>query len=148
MLKTKELFVYKTKLISESTEKIIELHDFIDNIEDIDKKMIKIRSPKFKLAGVDFTIDVYPDCREVGYPGYIGVSLRNHSYEDQTTSISFKEASGKEDSRAMGKVEAGKKIGFFQFLSHKSYRRWAKDHGDVLKLEVVVTLHSPPGWTR
>ena len=56
-----ELFVRKTKFVSKSTKKTIEFHDFIKDIEDEEKKMKAIISPKFKLAGVDFTIVVYPD---------------------------------------------------------------------------------------
>ena len=41
--------------------------------------------------------------------------------------------------------------GFPKFLSHEKYREYAKVHGDVLKLDVVVTLHTKAegdGWTR
>ena len=77
--------------------------------------------------------------------------LHNHSDEDQTTSITVKLVSGVEKSWEMDMVEAGQSWGFIKFLSHQKYRKWAKEHGDVLKLEVVVTLHSKAeanGWTR
>ena len=51
----------------------------------------------------------------------------------------------------MDRVLAGKGRGWSEFLTHKEYREWAKDHGDVLRLEVVLTLHSKAegdGWTR
>ena len=48
-----ELFVRKTKFVSKSTKKTIEFHDFIKDIEDEEKKMKAIISPKFKLAGAE-----------------------------------------------------------------------------------------------
>ena len=42
-------------------------------------------------------------------------------------------------------------VGFPKFLSHEKYRELAKVHGDVLKLDVVLTLHTKSeggGWTR
>ena len=49
------------------------------------------------------------------------------------------------------KFLAGKGWGCARFVSHEKYRQFAKDHGDILKLEVVVTLHTKAegdGWTR
>ena len=146
----KELFVRKTKLISESTEKIIEFHDLIKEIEDEDKKMNYISSPKFKLAGVDFSINVLPDCIANNVPGFLCFYLKNYGDEDQTTSVAVKNGPGVDLSWKMRKVEA-QEIGVFRFISHETYRQWAKDHGDVLRLEVVVTVHSKAEgdvWTR
>ena len=144
-----ELFVWNAKMISTSTKKTIEVHDLLRMIEDDSKKNGEIRSPKFKLAGVDFSIVLFPeDCPDAGF---IGVYLSNHSREDQTTSITVKEVSGVEQSWEMKKVPAGDGRGFLKFLSHENYREWAKDHRDVLKLDVVVTLHSKAEgdcWTR
>ena len=92
-----ELCVLKTSLISESTKKIIEIHDFIKKIEDEEK----ISSPMFKLAGVDFSIEVYPDHQG---SGFIDVYFRNHTKEDLLSSITVKEASGAEGSIEMKKV--------------------------------------------
>ena len=143
-----ELLVLKTNLISESTKKIIEIHDFIKKIEDEEKNQLKISSPMFKLAGggVDFSIEVYPDYQG---SGNINVRFRNHTIEDLLSSITVK-ASGAEGSIEMKKVPARMSLGCW-FLSHEKYREWVKTHGDVLKLEVVVTLHSKArgdGWTR
>ena len=150
-----ESFEWKSRLISTSTKKIIKFNDFLQLMEDKNKnknKTVKI-SPKFKLAGVDFSIDVFPDNIELDGSKFIGVYLHNYGNEGQTTSITFKEASGEERSWEMIKVSPGKGWGFPDFLNHEKYRNWAKDHADVLKLEVTVTLHSKAegeggGWTR
>ena len=151
-LQNKELFVLKTILISESCEKVIEVHDFIKGIEDEDyKKTNYISFPKFKLAGVDFSINMWPDNIANDGPGFISVFLRNHGGEDQTISMTVRLDSGVEGSWKMRKVSAGKSCGLYNFLSHQEYRKWAEDHGDVLRLRVVVTLHSEAegdGWTR
>ena len=125
---TKELFVLK-------------------KIEDADKKL-NIISPIFKLAGKEFSIGVHPDYTD---SGYIGVFLHNYSNGDQMTSIAVKETSGVERSWEMSKTTAGKAIGFPMFLSHENYRKLAKVNGDILRLEVVLTLHikaKGDGWTR
>ena len=143
-----ECFEFKSKLISTSTKKTIKINNFLKLIEDESRKMDAIRSPKFKLNGIGFSIDVYPDNDD---SWFIGVFLHNYGNEDQTLSITVKEASGEEDSWEMEEVEAGDSWGFTQFLRHKNYREWAKEHGDILKLEVVVTVHSKPedfSWTR
>ena len=148
-----ELFVRKTHLISESVKKTIEIHDFIKEIEDPYNQRL-IRSPKFMLAGAVFSIDVIPDCTDFDDPGFIGVSLGNQSKEDHTALITLQKAipppSGVVVS-TVGKVLAGKGSGWSNFLSHKEYQQWANAHGDVLKLEVVVTLYRKAegdGWTR
>ena len=144
-----ESFEWKSKMISTSTKKTIKFNNFLQLIEDESKKKIVKISPKFKLAGGDFSINVYPDDSDA--PGFVGVYLHNHGDEDQTTSITFKEDSGEEASWEMDKVRAGVGLGMTKFLSHYKYRNWAKDHGDVLRLEVVVTVYSKAegdGWTR
>ena len=145
-----EIFVLKTRMISESTKKTIEIHDFIKKIEDQDNNMREIQSPKFMMAGVEFSIYVYPDFLQYS-PGRIGVGLHNYSNEDQMCSVTAK-GTGVEKSWEMKKVRAGKQYGWMPgFMTHEKYREWAKVHGDVLKLEVVVTLHTKAegdDWTR
>ena len=149
--RTKELFVFKTGLLTESTEKIIEFHDFIKEIEDESTKMNWKITPKFKLAGADFSLGVVPDNTVNNSPGFIGVYLVNESDEEQTVSGTVKEVSRKEASFEKKRVLTGNGCGFPTFMSHEKYREWAKNHGDVLRLEVVVTLHKKAegdGWTR
>ena len=144
-----ELFVLQSGLISESTKKIIEIRDFSTKIEDPENNHKEIDSPMFKLAGVDFSIEVLPDC-EALMDRFIGVRLNNYGNEDQTTSMTVK-ASGVKRSWEMREVEAGRSRGIYTLLSHEKYRKWAKKHGDVLRLEVVVTVHRKAegdGWTR
>ena len=135
-----ELFVRKSKFVSTSTKKTIEIHQLIKDIEDKDNKMKGIITPKFKLAGGDFSIYVYPEF--TASSGFISVFLANFGKEDQMTSIAVKEASGKEGSWEMDKIAAGKGQGFSKFLSHENYRQYAQVHGDVFKLDVVVTVHT------
>ena len=134
-----------------STKKTIKFNDFLQLIEDESKNMDKIRSPKFRLAGDDFSIDVYPDNSANDWSGSIGVYLHNYGNEDQTISISVKESTGEKESLEMEEVEAGDRLEVPLILSHSDYREWAEDHGDVFKLEVMVTVHSKAegdGWTR
>ena len=147
---TNELFVLKTKWLKETTKKTIEIHDFINKIEDQDNNKKKIVSPKFKIAGVEFSIWVYTDESRNDAPGFIGVYLHNYSNEDQMSSVTAK-GSGVEASWEMTKVPAGKGFGRKKFMTHEKYREWAKVHGDVFKLDVVVTLHTKAegdDWTR
>ena len=48
-VETDELFVLKTRWIKETTKKTIEIHDFIKKIEDQEKKIKAIVSPKLEL---------------------------------------------------------------------------------------------------
>ena len=144
-----EIFVLNTKLISESSKKTIEIKDFIKKIEENNKQ--RIVSPKFKMAGVEFSIAVYPDNSVHDAPGFIGVYLVNYSNDDQMCSVTSK-AFGREWSWEMKKIPShGKSWGWPEFLSHEEYREWAKAHGDVFKLEVVVTHYRKAegdDWTR
>ena len=149
--KTKELFVCKTGLITESTEKIIEFHDFIKEIEDESTKNIEKITPKFKLAGADFSMGVVPDNSANNGSGFIGFCLFNNSDEDQTISGTVKVSGEEAKFWEKKKFFAGKEYGIEKFMSHEEYREWARNHGDVLRLEVVLTLHKKgegDGWTR
>ena len=147
-----ELFEFKTMLVKESVKKSIMVHDFTQKIEDANATVAmyspsgSICSPKFEVAGAEFCFFVLPDTL-----GYIGVYLDNLSKEDQMCSVSVKLASGVERSLKMKKIPSGQGSGCPKFLSHEKYREWAKTHGDVLKLEVVVTVYRKPegdGWIR
>ena len=147
-----ELFVLQTGLISESTKKIIEIRDFSKKIEDPENNHKEIVSPTFKLAGGEFSIIVIPDCIRFNEPGFIGVALFNQSKEEQLASATFKVAPFRETGNCeMKKLQAGQAAGWYNFLPQVRYRKGAKVHGDVLQLEVVMTLHRKAdgdGWTR
>ena len=67
------------------------------------------------------------------------------------TSITVQEASGVEASWEKRRILAGKSWGIPDFLSHENYRKLATVNDDVLRLKVVVTLHTKAGgegWTR
>ena len=148
----KELFVLQSHLISESTQKIIHFHDFLKKIEDQKTSKVRIVSPRFQIAGIEFSIEVYPDNAVYDGAGFIGLYLKNYSKETPISTVIVKEASGEVKSWEMRKEpipESG--FGWNKFLSQEKYREWAKEHGDVLKLEVMVTLHTMAdgdGWTR
>ena len=145
-----ENFEFKRE-ITTSSKKTITIKDFLQLIENESLKQKKMISPQFYIAGVVFSIHVYPDNSGRGGPGFVGIYLSNDSDEDQITSISVKKASGEEVSWEMQKVLFSNSHGFYEFLSHENYREWANEHGDVLKLEVVVTVHSKAeggDWTR
>ena len=142
-----ELFVRKTKLISESTKKTLEIHHFIKEIEDPENNHREIESPDFTLAGQKFWLGVIPD----DMPGCFAVYFGWSCDEDVMVSLTLKEASGVERSYELKKYPAGNGSYCFEQLSQEEYREWAKAHGDVLRLEVVVTVHSKAEgdcWTR
>ena len=147
-----ELYVFKSNLISESTQKTIEIPNFIKEIEDQDNINNKLAtdSPKFKIGGVEFSIGVRPDSP---VDGFIAVHVANYSKEDQMSSVTAK-SSGVEKTWEMEKVPADGNWGWDKFLSHQKYREWAQTHGDVFKLEIAVTHHRAEGdaddwsWTR
>ena len=138
-----ELFVQKpswTKIVG------IEIPEFLKKIE---MKEI-VRSPRFKLAGIEFCIRAIPGFKETEF---IGLVLVNTSDEDQTTSVTFTEESGVKKSWQVKIAEANMGYGFADFLSHEKYKVWAKDHGDVFRLKAKVTLHQKrnedeDGWIR
>ena len=139
-----ESFVFKTHSIPETTKKTIAIHDFSLKIEHKYKSR-DIISPKFKLAGIDFSIDVIIRFDD------IGVYLHNYSNEEQMFSFTVKEASGGMWRGEKFMVGAVKRIALVEkVLSHKQYIKWSKDNGDVFKLEVLLTLHRTEGdgWTR
>ena len=153
-----ESFVFKTHSISETTKKIIEIHDFAMKIEDQNQDKI-IVSPKIKLAGKEFSIGVVPNvnneyvrlgCFRRGVP-YIGVYLLNYSNEKQMFSMTVDWTidcrSGMIWRLEKSMVPVGKIL--VASLSYEKYRKWSKKNGDVLKLEVILTVHTTEGdgWT-
>ena len=129
-----ELFAQKPMWTSETKTVGTEIPEFLDKI---DKKEV-VRSPRFKLAGVEFYIKVEPGNNETEF---VCVSLVNCSDKNQTTSVNFTEESGVKSSWQMVTVGVNTGKGFTMFLSHGNYKTWAKKHGDVFKLKTKVTLH-------
>ena len=120
----KELFVLQTHLISESTEKTIQIHDFLEKIEDQETNKQKIASPRFQIAGMEFSIDVYPDSAVFDCPGFIGVFLNNYSKETLMSSVTVKEASGEMSSWEMEKSEPEAAVSGGNVKSVESFDCW------------------------
>ena len=73
----------------------------------------------------------------------IAVFLYNDSDQDQTCSATFKADSAvpvKSRGWDRVKVKAKYEWGYSKFLSYGAYKKWAKENGDVFKLEVSVSL--------
>jgi len=118
--------------------------------KEIENKKGAIISPKFKLGDVEMSVDVHPDHNS---SGYIAVFLHNYSDQAQMTSATFKANSSEVLlSWKMKENKAQNIFGWVKFLSHKEFKDWAEKNGDLLKLEVTVTLHvkenSTDGWIK
>ena len=142
-----ELFVQKPTWTSVTKTVAIESPEFMMKIE----KKENVESPRFKLAGIEFYIRVKTGDYCYNGTEYIGVGLINCSKEDQTTSVTFTEESGAQESWQRKTIKAW--WGSVKFLSHENYEAWARDHGDVFKLKVKITLHkkvntAEDGWIR
>jgi len=135
---------------SEVTETIcVEIKNFTEKIDDLDKKKKPIDSPKFKLAGKELYVCVYPEDYREDSLQFIAVYLTNYSKESIIASASFKSSSGGNFSFPKKLVNAKSGLGSFNFLSHAVYKKWARENQDIFSLEVTVTLHvkSPSTWT-
>ena len=97
-----ELFVRKTKLISESTKKTLEIHHIIKEIVDLENKHPDIASPDFMLAGEKYWIGVIPD----HWPGCYAVVFGWSCDGDVMLSMTLKEASCVERSYELKKYSA------------------------------------------
>ena len=122
----------------------VAIHGFTKRIDD----GVKIISSKFKVGDTNFTVQVNP--QDPNDSHHIGVYLNNEEEEDVTATFTFKHASGVEDTLENQELEAGNGLGATNFLSHGAYKDWAKDHGDVFKVDVKITLQvekGPAQWT-
>ena len=126
-----ELFVKKPTWTSVTKTVGIQIPEFL---KKIDKKE-KVKSPRFKLAGVEFYIRIFPGIHD---SEFVGVDLVNSSNEDQTTSVTFTAESGIKGSWRMETVTANHRRGFCHFLPHEDYKAC---YGDMFKLRAKVTLH-------
>ena len=150
-----EEFILKTNLSSQTAVKKVVIHDFKRKIVE-GGSCLEIESPKFQLAGINMSVNVVPE--NALKPGFIFIGVAHDSGHDQLTSGKIfvnKEASGgKVFFRwEMKKVVAGKWCGY-TWLSKAGYKKYVKKSGDILELEVTVTVHSKVNtssggeWTR
>ena len=127
------------RMTASETKKVdFEIEDLIKMIDNEEKKTKAIGSPKFTLAGVQFSIRVYPEKTA----NYIGVFVMNESNEDQTVSFAFKSPIPDTELGPfnMQVIEKGWGWGSPDYMTHEEYKSWANENGDVFKLEVTATL--------
>ena len=148
-----EVFVLKTERKSETKTVSVEIHDFIQRIDDEKNKKNAICSPMFYIGGYRFGVDVYPHPPYDGSEEYIAIYLNNSQEVDIlgqgiTASFTIKHASGVEQTFDKQELRQESR-GTLEFLSHAAYKEWTEDHGDVFRVEVKVTLHVEKGkWTK
>ena len=132
-------FVQKTQW-SEVTETIcVKIQDFTEKIDDLENKKKPIVSPKFKLAGHELCVGIYPEDWLENAGEFISVSLGNFSKKSITATVHWKSSSG--GNRSIKKlIPPSKEFGLHQFLSHEDFRKWAGENEDLFSLEVTVTL--------
>ena len=142
-----EIFFLNAEKVEVNKIVHVEIQDFTKRIDDKENKKKKIKSPKFKVGDTSLTVSVYPEDWREDSDEYIAVYLNNEEMEKVSTSATFKHASGREVPWK-GELPVGDGLGLRNFLSHKAYKEWAKDHGDVFKVEVEITLHDEKSqWT-
>ena len=154
-----EEFILKTSqlnLSSQTAVKKVVIHDF--------KRMMveagncpKISSPKFQLAGINMFVTV----EDAQKPGFIFIGVDHDSRHDLLTSgkviVNNSLSSGGKIffSWEMKKVAASKWFGHTCLSTGLfDYTKLAKECGDILELEVTVTVHTKVNtssggeWTR
>ena len=82
---------------------------------------------------------------------FIAVFLKNVSKEKIKVTAIFKHSCGVTSTLKTKDIDipAGKKSGYLKFLSHDSFKAWARDNEDIFCLDVTVTLHikGAGNWT-
>ena len=139
----------------------IAIDDLAEKFDDQENKTKPIKSPKFKVGETSLAVWVYPQYKNEKTGEYVAVYLQNEEKESVTATTTFSHASGVKKTFKNQEIATdwgywgftrslAPHKGFTRFLSHKAYKKWAKDHGDVFKLEVEITLHvkKPAQWTR
>ena len=145
-----EMFVLNAEKVEVTKTVHVEIQDFTKKIDDEENKKKRIISPKFKVGDTSFTVRVYPQQHwKENFGESIAVCIDNEEKENVIATVTFKHASGAKRTFKNKEMTANGGWGFFNFLSHETYKNWAKDHGDVFKLEVEITLHvkKPAQWT-
>ena len=147
----KEAFELRAEKIEEKKTVDIAIHDFTKRIDDQDNKKKGIFSPMFTVGDTSLKVCVHPQDWRDDSAEYIAVYLYNEEKENVTATFTVRHASGIESEVNNGKDEMKPKGGYGdnKFLSHEAYKEWAKDHGDVFKVELEITLHveKPAQWT-
>ena len=134
-------FVLKSQRTSASATKRV--HCEIPNLlEKIERSVWSaILSPKFEVAGIEFSLLVWP----MPITGNIAVYLCNESGKKVCASFSIQSA---------GKMLSFEKKDYpahflkGSLLSYSNYRKWVKKNGDIFKLKAIITVHleQEPKW--
>ena len=120
-----ELFVIRTERISETKKINIEIHDFLEKIEGNDETIV-YKTPSFTVLGKEFKIVVIPQIDQQITIDIIGLRTTSEDVMEYMEYMEYMEQ--------ILEVNPGKT------LSHEWYRRFAKENGDVLKLEAKFTV--------
>ena len=127
-------FVLKSQRTSASATKRV--HCEIPNLlEKIERSVWSaILSPKFEVAGIEFSLLVWP----MPITGNIAVYLCNESGKKVCASFSIQSA---------GKMLSFEKKDYpahflkGSLLSYSNYRKWVEKNGDIFKLKATITVH-------
>ena len=140
-----EVFVLKKKQERTVTKTVsLCIPELLKKINDENNKNETISTPIFKLGNLDFRLVIIPE-RE---SGFIGLFISNNNTEDVMISMKVEEAPGGQTEDVYWfkePIEAKKKTGWLDFLSHDDYREWTAENGDEFKITAIITLHLGEG---
>ena len=142
-----EVFVCQKEKVEKTKTVKLEFHDFLDISED---NPSEIRSPKFTVGDISFTVSVSPmywdtDSQDIAV-FLIPLKIDNEEVEEVgfekyiTHTCTIKHASGVEMTMVDVETEMDTSCGAKEFLSQEEYKEWAKNHGDVFRIEVKITV--------
>ena len=142
-----EVFILKKEESVEVTKTVfVEIHEFTKRIDDVKNKKNRIECPMFKVGEGEVHIDIHPENKTEDHIGvYVYNSYNSISNGKMKLSFILKHESGVEFDTKNQVMEVGEGRGWDEFLSHVDYKKWAEDHGDVLKVECEITLHVEEG---
>ena len=135
-----EFFVLNAEKVDVNKTVHVEITDLTKMIDE--KKKKSFCSPEFKVGDTSLMVEVDPFRQD-----YIAVYLCNEGENEATVTYMIKHASGVFHTKE-GVIGSCSSADGFDILSHKAYKEWAKDHGDVFKVEIKITLHQKKDPSR
>ena len=136
-------FVLENKSTTSETKTVrIDIPDFTKKIQDEANKMKPIDAPPFKIAGKKMAVSVQPYEARENSRG-IGVYLVNLTEDEKLTATFTMIVCSRELTvgPCKSEIDPDTNMGYPCLLTHEVYKKWAKENGDILKLEVKLTLH-------
>ena len=127
----------KKQEVTASKTVSITIPDFLVEIDDENTE--QIRSPIFKIRGKKIGLAVFP-----GFKNGILVGFKAFNNEEVVLSAECKEYPTPACLYEAAH-QARRSSGPCFWMTRDNYKKWAKDHGDVFKLTVTVTLHLQEG---